>query len=72
MSKGEIGAGGATRDRELSINRMDCVGCSALAPLAIIGDTVGGGMAPSKAEELIVDFRLEKEREERERRERES
>jgi hypothetical protein len=54
VSKGEIGAGGVTPSRELSINCMACVGCSALAPLAIIGDTVGGGMAPSKAEELIL------------------
>ena len=54
-----------TADREFSIDRVACVGCCALAPVAIIDDTVHGHMAPSKVEGLILGFEIEKQREER-------
>ena len=62
----EIKAGETTADREFSIERVACVGCCALAPVAIIGDTVYGHMAPSKVEGLILGFEIEKEKEKRE------
>jgi NADH-quinone oxidoreductase subunit E len=62
----EISAGETTEDREFSIDRVACVGCCALAPVAIIDDTVYGHMAPSKVEGLILGFEIEKQREERE------
>jgi NADH-quinone oxidoreductase subunit E len=43
------------------------VGCCALAPVAIVDETVHGHMAPSKVEGLILGFEIEKQREERER-----
>jgi len=58
--------GETTADREFSIERLACVGCCALAPVAIVDETVHGHMAPSKVEGLILGFRIEKEREERE------
>ena len=61
-----IKAGETTPDREFSIDRVACVGCCALAPVAVIDDTVCGQMAPSKVEGLILGFEIEKEREERE------
>jgi NADH-quinone oxidoreductase subunit E len=58
--------GQTTEDREFSIDRVACVGCCALAPVALVEDKVHGHMAPSKVEGLILGFRLEKERRERE------
>jgi NADH-quinone oxidoreductase subunit E len=58
--------GQTTEDREFSIDRVACVGCCALAPVALVEEKVHGHMAPSKVEGLILGFRLEKERQERE------
>jgi len=44
----EISEGETTPDREFSIEKVACVGCCALAPVAVIGETVHGHMAPSK------------------------
>lgn len=51
-----------TEDLEFSLERVACVGCCALAPVAVIGDTVHGKMAPSKVEGLILGFQIEKDR----------
>ena len=61
----EIKAGETTKDREFSIDRVACVGCCALAPVAIVDETVHGHVAPSKVEGLILGFEIEKQREER-------
>ena len=68
----EIKPGETTPDREFSIDRVACVGCCALAPVAIVNDTVNGHMAPSKVEGLILGFEIEKEREKREKQQSES
>ena len=57
----EIRDGETTSDREFSIEKVACVGCCALAPVALVGETVHGGMAPSKVEGLILRIELEKE-----------
>ena len=61
-----IREGETTKDREFSIERVACVGCCALAPVALVGDTIHGHMAPSKVEGLILGFQIEKEKEKRE------
>jgi NADH-quinone oxidoreductase subunit E len=58
--------GQTTTDREFSIERVACVGCCALAPVALVGETVHGHMAPSKVEGMILGFQIEKEKERRE------
>lgn len=68
----EICEGETTEDREFSLERVACVGCCALAPVAIMGDTVHGHMAPSKVEGLILRVQVEREKAERERRKNES
>lgn len=60
-----IREGETTPDREFSIDRVACVGCCALAPVAVVDDTVQGHVAPSKVEGLILGYQIEKEREER-------
>ena len=62
----EIKEGETTADREFSIERVACVGCCALAPVALVGETLHGHMAPSKVEGLVLRVRLEKEKAERE------
>jgi NADH-quinone oxidoreductase subunit E len=60
-----IHSGETTPDREFSIDKVACVGCCALAPVAIIDETVHGHMAPSKVEGLLMRIEIEKEMEER-------
>jgi NADH-quinone oxidoreductase subunit E len=67
-----IEEGQTTEDREFSIDRVACVGCCALAPVAVVADRVYGHMAPSKVEGLILGIQLEKERQEREKAKHES
>ena len=62
----EIKEGETTPDREFSVDRVACVGCCALAPVAIVGETVHGHMQPSKVEGLVLRTRIEKEMQERE------
>lgn len=57
----EIKDGETTPDREFSIEKVACVGCCALAPVALVGETVHGGMAPSKVEGLILRIEVENE-----------
>jgi NADH-quinone oxidoreductase subunit E len=62
----EIKAGETTPDREFSIARVACVGCCALAPVTVVGETVHGHMQPSKVEGLVLRAQIEKEKQERE------
>ena len=61
----EIKEGETTEDREFSIERVACVGCCALAPVALVGEVVQGHMAPSKVEGLFIRIQVEKEMAER-------
>ncbi len=60
-----IKEGQTTSDREFSIESVACVGCCALAPVAVVDDTTQGHMAPSRVEGIILGFQMEKESEER-------
>lgn len=68
----EIKEGETTPDREFSVERVACVGCCALAPVAMIGETLHGNMAPSKVEGLFTRIAVEKEMAEREKQKNES
>jgi len=61
-----IKSGETTKDREFSLDRVACVGCCALAPVAIIDDKVQGYMMPSKVEGILLGFEIEKEKKKRE------
>jgi len=62
----EIREGETSEDREFSLDRVACVGCCALAPVALMGETVHGQMAPSKVEGLILRATMEREKRENE------
>jgi NADH-quinone oxidoreductase subunit E len=68
----QIKDGQTTPDREFSIDRVACVGCCALAPVAIVGETLHGKMQPSKVEGIVLRVQIEKEQQEREKRQHES
>lgn len=68
----EIRDGETTEDREFSIESVACVGCCALAPVALVDETVHGKMQPSKVEGIVLRARIEKEKREREARQNES
>lgn len=68
----EIKEGQTTPDREFSVDRVACVGCCALAPVVVLGETVHGHMQPSKVEGLVLRTRIEKEIQEREKQKNES
>jgi NADH-quinone oxidoreductase subunit E len=68
----QIKDGQTTEDREFSIDRVACVGCCALAPVAIVGEALHGKMQPSKVEGIVLRVRIEKEKQEREKRQHES
>jgi NADH-quinone oxidoreductase subunit E len=68
----EIKEGETTPDREFSVDRVACVGCCALAPVVVLGETVHGHMQPSKVEGLVLRTRIEKEMQERENQKNES
>lgn len=61
-----IKEGETTPDGEFDIERVACVGCCALAPVAIVDGDIFGQMAPSRVEGLFVGFELDREREKRE------
>lgn len=61
----QIKEGQTTADREFSLDRVACVGCCALAPVALVGETVYGKMQPSKVEGIVLRTQIEKERQQR-------
>lgn len=53
----DIEIGGITPDHEFSLDRVACVGCCALAPVVIVGDSVYPRMTSVKVEEILVSIK---------------
>ena len=53
----DIQVGSITPDREFSLDRVACVGCCALAPVVVVGDSVYPKMTPPKVEEVLVTIK---------------
>jgi len=58
--------GETTPDLEFGLERVACVGCCALAPVAVVDETTYGHMAPSKVEGILLGFEIMREQAERE------
>ncbi|MBF0100129.1 MAG: NADH-quinone oxidoreductase subunit NuoE [Desulfobacterales bacterium] len=56
-----IKEGETTQNREFSVERVACVGCCALAPVALVGEQVYGHMAPSKVEGIFTQIEVKKQ-----------
>lgn len=67
-----IRGGETTPDREFSIERVACVGCCALAPVALVDDMVEAHIAPSRVEGILLGFQMQKEQQQKEKQESES
>jgi NADH-quinone oxidoreductase subunit E len=50
----KVDVGGVTEYHEFSLDRVACIGCCALAPVAVIDGTVYPGMNARKVEEVLV------------------
>ena len=60
-----ISVGDTTPDREFSLDRVACVGCCAMAPVAVIGeDDVHGRITPTKVRGIVFTNRMQRESEE--------
>ncbi len=53
----DIEVRGITDDREFSLDRVACVGCCALAPVVVIGDSVYPRMTAQKVGEVLVSVK---------------
>jgi NADH-quinone oxidoreductase subunit E len=60
----DIQEGQVTDDREYGLERVNCVGCCALAPVVVVDDEMIGHMSPTKVDGMVMAF--ERERAERE------
>lgn len=54
----DITEGQTTEDREFSLERVACVGCCALAPVALVNEKVHAYMTPSKIEGLFTQIKI--------------
>lgn len=61
-----INTGEVTEDREYSLDRVDCVGCCTLAPVAVIGEDVHANMDAIKVDGLLFRHQMEREKQAKE------
>lgn len=48
-----IEVGGVTDDREFDLERVACIGCCAMAPVATVDETVHGQVTPTKIQGIV-------------------
>lgn len=58
-----VRVGQTTADREYSLERVACVGCCAMAPVAVVDEEPQGRMSPIKVKGLILTRKLQKDKE---------
>ncbi|MCU0822876.1 MAG: NADH-quinone oxidoreductase subunit NuoE [Spirochaetes bacterium] len=61
----EIKHGETTPDREYSLEKVACVGCCALAPVAVVDNVTQAHVAPSRIEGIFLGFDIEKQKKEK-------
>lgn len=58
-----IKEGEVTEDRLFSLDRVACVGCCAMAPVAVVGEEVYGNMMPTTVDGILLAVELAKGKE---------
>ena len=58
-----IETGETTPDREFDLDIVACVGCCAMAPVAIVDEETEGKVTPTRVDGILLAHRLKKERE---------
>jgi NADH-quinone oxidoreductase subunit E len=59
----DIKAGQTAADGSFSLERVACIGCCMLAPVTAIGDKIYPKMTPFKAEEILIPYKQEAQKE---------
>ena len=59
----KIKVGETSEDGHFSLERVACIGCCMLAPVAVIKDKIYPKMSPFKVEESLIPFRQEEQTE---------
>lgn len=57
----EIKVGQTTPDREFSLERVACVGCCTMAPVAVVNETVHGKVTPTRVDGILFSYGIEKQ-----------
>lgn len=57
-----IREGEVTEDRLYSLDRVACVGCCAMAPVVVVGETVHGHMMPTTVDGIMLAVELAEKR----------
>jgi NADH-quinone oxidoreductase subunit E len=63
----KIAPGETTPDREFDIDTVACVGCCAMAPVTVVDKKVEGKADPTRVDGILLNYQLQKEKEEKER-----
>ncbi len=56
----DIHEGEVTDDLEYGLERVNCVGCCALAPVVVLDDEVIAGMSPTKVDGILLGHEIER------------
>jgi len=48
-----VGPGGTTRDRQFTLETVNCLGCCALGPVVVLDNEYEGQMTPKKVDKLL-------------------
>jgi len=59
----DIKVGETAEDGNFSLERVACIGCCMLAPVIVIGDKIYPKMTPFKAEEALIPYKQEIQKE---------
>ncbi len=59
-----IKVGETTADREFSLERVACIGCCAMAPVAVVEENVQGRVSPTRVDGILLSFDIEKRKQE--------
>ncbi len=54
-----------TPDREFDLDTVACIGCCAMAPVAVIDENVQGKISPTRVDGILLGFQIEREKEAR-------
>jgi NADH-quinone oxidoreductase subunit E len=52
----KIKSGETTKDKQFTLERVNCVGCCALGPMVLVDDKYSGQMSPAKVGPLIKNY----------------
>ena len=58
-----IKVGEVTSDREFDLERVACVGCCAMAPVAVVDENVHGKVSPTKIQGIVAALKRESKHE---------